>query len=199
MDCTTCRELLSARLDGEDTGLEAGAADAHLAGCPACQAFLAGSAELSRRVRVGEAEPIPDQTAAILARIGASERRPAGHRGELRVGLAIVGLLQLLLGLPALLGLDPAIPVHAARELGSFDVALAAGFLFAAWRPARAAGMLPLVAVLVLCLLVTAVLDVAAGRTPAAMEAIHALEVAGLVLLWRLASPAGTMRHPLPD
>jgi predicted anti-sigma-YlaC factor YlaD len=198
MDCTNCRELLSARLDGEDTGLEAGAADAHLAGCPGCQAFLAGTGELSRRVRVGEAEPIPDQTAAILASIGATEHRPAAPQTDLRVGLVIVGLIQLVLALPALLAENPAIPVHAARELGSFDVALATGFLVAAWRPARAAGLLPLVATLVACLLVTAGLDVAAGRTPAAGETIHVLEIAGLVLLWRLATPTGGRRHPVP-
>jgi hypothetical protein len=55
-----------------------------------------------------------------------------------------------------------------------------------------------MVAALVICLLITAGLDVVAGRTLAAGEAIYALEVAGLSLLWRLATPIGGRRHPLP-
>ena len=48
-----------------------------------------------------------------------------------------------------------------------------------------------MVAALVICLLITAGLDVVAGRTLAAGEAIYVLEVAGLGLLWRLATPIG--------
>lgn len=201
MNCATCRELLSARLDGEDAGLESGAAEAHLAGCPACQTFLAQAGDLGRLVRVRPAEQVPDQTAAILARIGAGAR-PSGFRQvDLRVGLAIVGLLQLVLALPALLlGQDAGAPVHVARELGSFDAALAVGFVLAARRPARAAGLLPVVAALAACLVATAGLDVAAGRTPAVGETIHLLDLIGLGLLWRLAAvrPGGT-GHALPD
>ena len=50
------------------------------------------------------------------------------------------------IAVPALIfGSDAGLPVHTARHLGSFDVALAVGFLFAAWRPSRIPGLLPVV------------------------------------------------------
>jgi hypothetical protein len=60
--------------------------------------------------------------------------------------------------------------------------------VFAAARPARAWGMLPLVAALVACLLATSVLDVSA-RNAGFGETTHALELAGLGFLWLLARP----------
>ena len=53
--------------------------------------------------------------------------------------------------------------MHVARELGSFDVALAVGLLVAAWQPARAWGLLPVATVLALVMGVTAVLDLVDG------------------------------------
>jgi len=112
-----------------------------------------------------------------------------------RIALTVVGALLMLLALPALVfGQDPGATVHVARELGSFHLALAAGLLVVAWRPERAGGLLPVVAVLAVCLAVTAVLDVAAGRLPALAEAHHLLHLAGLGLVWLLASPTGRAR-----
>jgi len=76
-----------------------------------------------------------------------------------------------------------------AEFLGSWDVALAVGFIFVAWRPLRAVGMLPFVAALSAGLLLTAVVDVLHGRQPALTESTHLLELAGTVLLWLLMSP----------
>ena len=76
--------------------------------------------------------------------------------------------------------------MHAARHLGSFDIAVAVGFLFAAWRPARIPGLLPVVAALVACLVASSLLDVAAGNTGALGEAHHATDFAGLAVLWLL-------------
>ncbi len=66
-----------------------------------------------------------------------------------RVALAGIALAQLALAVPTLLfGTDEGAPVHIAHEVGAWDLALAVGFLFAAWRPLRAVGMLPFVAAL---------------------------------------------------
>ena len=66
-----------------------------------------------------------------------------------RWALFVVALTQLVLAAPALLlGEDAGATVHVARELGSFDVALAVGLLVAAWQPARAWGLLPVIAAL---------------------------------------------------
>ncbi len=103
-----------------------------------------------------------------------------------------MAVTQLLLAAPALLLGDGAGgAVHAARELGAFDVALSAGLLVAAWQPARAWGLLPVAAVLCLVVLGTTVLDVLDGSASSGGEAHHLLDVAGLALLWLVARERG--------
>ena len=105
-----------------------------------------------------------------------------------RWALFVVALTQLVLAAPALLlGEDAGATVHVARELGSFDVALAVGLLVAAWQPARAWGLLPVIAALGLVMAGTAVVDVARGTATGFGEAHHVLDLAGLVLLWLVA------------
>ena len=67
MRCDTIREALSARIDGEDPGLGDQVLDDHLAGCSACAGWADDLSTLHRMVRVREAEPVPDLSAAILA------------------------------------------------------------------------------------------------------------------------------------
>jgi predicted anti-sigma-YlaC factor YlaD len=183
MNCDTCREGLSARLDGEELPLDAAAVDAHLAGCAGCQAFA-----------------VPDLSTSILARVpvAATGRRAAPQPREWpRYVLLTVALTQLVLALPALImGDDPGASVHVARELGSWDVALSVGLLVAAWQPRRAAGLLPFAAALAGAMLMTAVLDLVAGRTLAQTEAHHLLDLIGLAALWVLAQPAGHISRP---
>lgn len=188
MDCEHLRPALSARLDGEDPGPLADALERHLAACAACRRFEAEAAALARMVRVAAAEPVPDLTRTILDTLGAERRRGRFDPVALRVGLAAAALAQFLLGAPDLL--FPAgggTVAHLARELGSFDLALAVGFLFAAWRPGRAYGMLPLVAALVACLALTTVVDLAKGSALPFAESAHLLDLFGLGLLWQLA------------
>ena len=145
---------------------------------------------MHRDVRLARAPSVPDLTAPILASIGADSRPHATHERSLRVTLAIVAGVMIVAALPALvLGDDAGLPVHAARHVGSFDLALAVGFLFAAWRPSRIPGLLPVVTALVACLVGTSVLDVLDGRTGALTEVQHAVEVVGLAAAWLLAHP----------
>ena len=198
MDCRACREAISARLDGHDT--DDPTVDAHLAGCLECQAWRADAVALAHRVDLHTAQSVPDRSSAILAALAdASAADEASARAEAllpwRIGLAALGTVQLLLAAPVLLfGTEPGAGIHAAREMGSFDVALAVGFLVAAWRPARAWGMVPLVAALALCLAGTSVIDVAEGRATLTGETLHLTHVVGLVMLWALAH---TYRRPL--
>ncbi len=98
-----------------------------------------------------------------------------------------------MLAVPALvLGEDSGATVHVARELGSFDVALAVGLLVAAWQPARAWGLLPVAMALAFVMAGTAVLDLADGRADTLGEAHHLLDVAGVALLWLVARDART-------
>lgn len=209
MNCDACREVLSARLDGEDTSLDDPAADAHLQACAGCQEFQQAASGLHRSIRVRPAEWGPDLTATILARIGAEVQPPTtrtthgDRRRDLRVALLVVAALQLAFALPLLLVGGPDAAAHASRELGSFDAALAVGFLVCAWQPSRVRGLIPVAAALAAFLALTAVMDVAAGRAVLEAESIHLLEIAGVVLLWLLgraedgARPAGGNRpHP---
>ena len=128
----------------------------------------------------------PTCTAPILVAIGDDARHDAETTG-IRLGVAIIGLVQLGLSLPALLfGSDAGLPVHTARHLGSFGVALGIGLLVAAWKPERVSGLLPLATALVVCLIVTSILDVTTAHVPPSGELNHATEVVGLLSLWLL-------------
>ena len=169
--------------------------------CGACAAWSDELTTLHRMVRVREAEAVPDLTAAILGtapRPGAPRHRPAEVISPARWALFVVALTQLVLAAPALLlGEDAGATVHVARELGSFDVALAVGLLVAAWQPARAWGLLPVIAALGLVMAGTAVLDVVRGTASGFGEAHHVLDLAGLVAALA-GRPRGARRRSAP-
>jgi predicted anti-sigma-YlaC factor YlaD len=199
MRCDDVQDALSARLDGESLppGLDDDSVDDHVATCAECSAFAAGAAAQHRAVRVRPAEPVPDLTATILA--ATAPLRPQPVREWARYGLLAVAATQLVLAIPALLfGDDPGASIHVARELGSFDVAIAVGLLWAAWQPQRAAGLLPLAIALAGAMVLTGVLDVVGDDAPALGEAHHVLDLAGLLLLWALAHPPRPAAHPGP-
>jgi predicted anti-sigma-YlaC factor YlaD len=201
MQCDTVRDALSALLDGEDPGLDPLLVDRHVSGCPTCAAHADELATLHRMVRVRAAEVVPDLAATILAAHPPAAGSPAGgtgapRRSELvstaRWALWVVGLTQLVLAAPSLLllGADDA-ALHATRELGAFDVALAVGFIVAAWQPARAWGLLPVAAALSVVMMGTAVLDVVGGNATSSGEAHHVLDLVGVLVLWRVARQEG--------
>jgi predicted anti-sigma-YlaC factor YlaD len=150
---------------------------------------------------VSPAAPVPDLTEAILRSIG--DESAVVERDDrtdfLRLALAIVAVIQLTMAVPALvLGDDAGLPTHVARHLGSFAVALGVGLLFVAWKPDRAAGLLPVVAAVVVCLVGSSVLDIVQGRAAPGGEVSHATELVGLVAVWLLArthAPVTTSRH----
>jgi predicted anti-sigma-YlaC factor YlaD len=186
MKCSRVQTAISADLDGETLPIPREEVARHLSQCPACRQFQAAAVTLQRRTRVRPAPPVPDLTSRVLSTITA-EPRPGATQG-LRLGVALIGLLQLGLSLPALLlGSDAGLPVHTARHLGSFGVALAVGLLVAAWRPERIAGLLPLATALVVCLVGSSIVNVTTGHASAAGELGHAVEVIGLLGLWLLA------------
>ena len=189
--CVAVQEAISAQLDDEDPGMTPELVEAHLRTCDDCRRFQARSTGINRRVRLRRSEPVPDLTARILAAIGetggAIQRRLVT---ELRVGLLGVAIAQLVLAVPPLImGSDDGASIHLARHEGSFGLAIAVGFLLAAWRPARAAGLVGVMGVLATCLIVTAAVDVAAGHTTAVAELDHLPVVVGFALLWLLVHP----------
>ena len=138
---------------------------------------------------------VPDSTPSILSR-AVEEWNRRWLTLPVRIGLVFVGAGQLALAVPGLVyGSDDGAPIHVAHEIGSWDLALAVAFLFVAWRPLRAVGLLPFVAVLSACLGLTAVVDLLHGRAVAVLETSHLLEVIGTLLLWLLVHP---LARPAP-
>lgn len=201
MRCQPCREALSARLDGEDPGIPDEVVARHLAGCAGCRRFEATSALVRRRLAVRRAEQVPDLTEPILARAYAGRRearvasaRAAGSAHWTRWALLAVALTQLVLSVPPMmLGHDANAPVHLARELGAWDLALAAALLLVVFRPARAVGLVPFAGALAFAMFAGALADVVSGRAAPLAESQHLLELLGLGLLWLIS------RRPADD
>ncbi|MGH8867012.1 MAG: zf-HC2 domain-containing protein [Actinomycetes bacterium] len=199
MSCSRYRKALSARVDGEDPGLDPEELEEHLVRCAGCRMWEATAAEVTRHARLQDAPVVPDLTDQIVAAVRAEAPRP--RRVELaQAGLAAVAVAQLVLSVPALAGL-----AHASHESAVWEIALAVGLLAAAARPERAATLLPVAAVAVVALVPVVWRDIAAGGTDPVAESGHLLLVAAVVLLVALrrwaGSPGGGTAAPVsrPD
>ena len=183
MECDRAHEAISAHIDGEDSALPAGAVDAHLADCAACRDWQERAHAVTRRARVGGPFLDHDLTPAVLAAVPPAPAR-RGRRLTQRAALAAVAVGQLAITVPLLiLGHDHDAGVHAAHELGSFDLALAIAFAVGAIRPALSAGLAWPCGVAAAGLAGTAIIDLISGQTPGADEAQHLVAVLGAALL----------------
>ena len=186
MDCRSAREAISAALDGELEVAEIRLLDRHLEGCPDCRRWREDAYALTRRTRLAVVTnaPAPDPGLVAAAQVAryANAKPPSGWL--VRIGLVLLALGQIAITVPALVfGTDHDAPMHVAHEMGSFDLAIAVGFLVAAWRPRHARGMRALVGAAAVLLLITAVIDLIAGRTTLLDEAPHLLTISGWLLL----------------
>ena len=195
MRCADCLEALSALSDGELGDLERLTVTTHLEGCASCRGYAAQIDQLNRHFRLRPAEAVPDLSGRIVAGAAPAPRPARQPREWARYLLVWVGLVQVALAAPALFGSAAGTSVHAAREVGSFDLAIGVGLLVVAWQPRRAAGLLPMVAALVGALLLTAGFDVAAGRVSLGAEGMHIFDLIGLAGLWALSRSLPTRRQ----
>jgi predicted anti-sigma-YlaC factor YlaD len=188
MICETCYTAMSARLDGEDPGVSDEAIEAHLAQCANCRHRLLAATRVTRRVRVAPAEPVPDLSAAIMAGFPADAGAVSGRSrvGLLRAALAVVAASQLA-GAVLLVLLDQA---HVRHEVAAWNLALGLSLAAVAWQVRRAAGLLPLLAGLVVAMGSVELVDgLRHGFHPPVLAA-HSLLVVALVLVWLLARNA---------
>ncbi|MBM7775532.1 putative anti-sigma-YlaC factor YlaD [Actinokineospora baliensis] len=185
MDCSTCREALSARLDGEAEPAPAAETDAHLAQCPACTAWQVRAQALTRAIRVRPAEQPPDLVVAALA----VRPRPAALIP--RLALAVVALVQFWIALAQLLTPsahgDHGLSGHLFNEGAAWNLALGIGLLVAAVRVTRASGLLPTLTGFVALLVALSIHDLAQGTATFARVASHLPLLAGLALLYLVA------------
>jgi predicted anti-sigma-YlaC factor YlaD len=180
MDCTESRDLISADLDGRPVDRDR--LDAHLAGCADCVSWRDRAEALTRRTRpalVG----VPSDTAL-----------PHGFLTYrwVRFSLAWAGILLIAWNIPGVFdgGLDESVQ-HLWRHQHAFGIALGATFLFVAWRPDRAYGLVPVAATFTIALGGAAAIDLINGSTPLTRETKHLVEIAGLIMLWVLGWSAG--------
>jgi predicted anti-sigma-YlaC factor YlaD len=183
MDCDTIRVAISTQIDGEVPWLPADVLETHLAGCPGCLDWQRRAHTVTRRVRLGGAFLDHDLAPGVLAAVPV-----ARDRGRLRLarrGLLIaLALAQLAIATPMLfLGHDREAGLHAAHELGSFNLALAIAFAVGAIRPKLSAGLAWPCAIASGGLVATAIVDLIGGQAIGPDEAQHLVALAGAALL----------------
>lgn len=200
MECAAARDLLSARLDGDVLDpISDGRLDAHLDACAACHAHEAAIAEL----RPANLQ-VAGTTDSVVHRVFAAlepDRSTAPETRFVRIALFAVAVGQAAIAIPQLLDGGGGLAAHQSRHVGVFSLALAVGFAYTALRPRRVGALLPFAAALTVGLVVTAVVDATAGRTPIAGESAHLLDVVGLTLMWvliRLERPRPRQGRPEP-
>ena len=183
------RILISAATDDELNSHEQRQLESHLEGCRSCRAHADAVASLTRTMRLRSAESEREFVTRLMTR-----SRPArlGRGGWLRPALAWCGVVIGVQSLrPLLLAEIDGAATHVARHLGASTLALAIGLLYASWRPHRAFGLLPFVVALLVTNIVSTVLDTIDGNRSAVAEAVHVIEMVGLVLLWMVAGSPG--------
>lgn len=193
MNCTQCREALSAQLDGEESAAEQVTVDAHLNSCAACCGFAEQAARITRLARTAVASQQPDIVESVLA------AAPRSHRPRLvtalRALLGLVGLAQVAVALVEMLAahssghgaqgvvLQGASIAHFAHESAAWNLALGVGFLWVAWRPSRTSGMVPTLVTFMVALTVLVGMDAVAGGVDGARLLAHGLVLLGLILV----------------
>jgi predicted anti-sigma-YlaC factor YlaD len=208
MTCSQCREVLSARLDGEERPEERARVEVHLGVCAACRRFAERAAHITRLARTELVGPVPDLVDSVLAAAPRPRQRRrgrgrGGRRGlarwgtVLRVLLATIGIGQFGLATGDVLsltdhehdgsGFDGASLIHFVHESLAWNLALAVGFLGVAARPSRMRGILPLVGAFVGGLTALSATDMVAGLVTGPRLLAHGLVVLGLLVLACLA------------
>jgi predicted anti-sigma-YlaC factor YlaD len=212
--------MLSAQLDGEDDPALRPLVDEHLAGCAGCREWLDRAAAVNRLTRTAPVAAVPDLSATILAALPSSSgasRRPSSSGADSRrrwripvaavlyVALALVGTVQLILGLTqvgggasaghAHLGLS-ATPGHLWHESAAWNVAVGAGYLFIALRRTRPTGLVPMLTAFVGMLLLLSINDLTGGRVDVSRLVGHGFVILGYLLVVALSRGAGGAERP---
>jgi predicted anti-sigma-YlaC factor YlaD len=201
MRCDQVRDVLSARLDGEEMPGEGIPAEAHLTGCVDCRQWYDAAALLTRMVRTSVAaapiEPADDQLLDVV--IAAAPGIGWSRAGRLlRIALGLLGFGQFVLGIAQIASIGMAGGVgsaggmtsdHLLHESAAWNVAIGAGYLWIAIRRARPADVLPILTAFVAVLALLSISDLLNGEVVATTLLTHVLVGLGYVILL-------VLRHP---
>jgi predicted anti-sigma-YlaC factor YlaD len=205
MRCEQIREIISARLDGEDLPGESATADAHLAGCAACRKWLDDAAAVTRLARIGVAPPtlgVPDMVLDAAPRRGRA-RLVTGLRwllGLLGAGQMLAAVAQV--ALPAMTGMamtghaEGASLDHLIHETAAWNLGVGAAFVFIAIRRTRPAGVVPILTAFVAALSLLSLDDLLSGAVAWSRLASHTLVLAGYAIVVALSRPGLRLDDP---
>ena len=198
MKCTSAREILSAQLDQEADPDESAAANRHLGRCARCAAWWTSVGNVTRTLRVRPAEHVPDIATAALAR---SRRDRWWPYQSARASLAVLASIELVFAMTGVIAGRDSSPIHDSQHLGAFGAAIAAAVLFAAWRPHRARGLMPVALALAIAIPLFAVIDLANASLTTGGGIHHIVQMIGLALVWVVSShpAAAVSRGRAPD
>jgi predicted anti-sigma-YlaC factor YlaD len=200
--------MLSAQLDGEDDPADRVQVEEHLAGCAGCRSWFEQAAVVNRLTRT--AVPVPDLGDRILAALPSRPaplplRRRFSLATVLFLALAVVGAVQLILGLNQIggdvtgvhvhTGLD-ATPGHLWNESAAWNVSIGAGYLFIALRRTRPSGLVPMLTAFVGMLLLLSLNDLTGGRVDGTRLISHGFVILGYLLVVVLAKVPGGFATP---
>jgi predicted anti-sigma-YlaC factor YlaD len=186
MDCDDARLEISSAID--DGIAVSSAVEAHLDTCPSCRQWQEGIHKL-RRATLRSVDPAPAPQVSVTTK----PQRFALHRW-VRFALAWAAVLLIVGSVVDMFSAGEGPAIHLERHQAAFDVALGLAFLFVAWRPDRAYGMVPFAATFTVALSVSAIIDLSSGVSTVSRESAHLIEIAGLALLWVLGVAVGPVR-----
>jgi len=186
MDCEAARLALSDAIDnGRPVSPDV---EAHVEGCPACRRWREAAHQLRRATLRPVAVDEPDVAVSRLP------ERFTLYRW-FRFALAWTGVLLIAFNIVEMFSAGSGAAIHLERHQAALDVALGLAFLFVAWRPDRAYGMVPFAATFTFALSVSAIIDLVNGASTLMRESAHLLELAGLGLLWSLGAAVSPRRR----
>jgi predicted anti-sigma-YlaC factor YlaD len=186
MDCETARLAISESID--DGRPAVAEAEAHVETCVACRRWQ----EAAHQLRRATLRPVSGDEAVSKPMTRLPERFTL-HRW-VRFGLVWAAVLLVGFNVVDMFAAGSGSAIHLERHQAAFGVALGLAFLFVAWRPDRAYGMVPFAATFTFALSISAIIDLANGASTLLRESAHLIELAGLALLWVLGAAVGPGR-----
>ena len=188
MNCETAQAAVSASIDGDHD--VAAAVDVHLNECDECRQWQERAYRLRRATLRSAVDGGDLEIEGVPSR--------AGLYRWVRFALAWAGVLLVLWNVVDMFAAGSGSAIHLERHQAAFGVALGLAFLFVAWRPDRAYGMVPFAATFTLALSLSAIIDLVNGASTLLRESAHLVELVGLALLWVLGVEAGPGRRSRP-
>lgn len=183
MECESARLAISEAID--EGHAVAPSVEAHVENCSGCLRWRDAAHQLRRATLRPVAEP--EQGKVSVSRV---PERFAANRW-IRFALAWAGVLLIVWNFVPMFAPGTGSAIHLERHRAAFDVALGTAFLFVAWRPDRAYGMVPFAATFTFALSISAVIDLLNGASTPLRESAHLIELGGLGLLWALGLALG--------